>query len=116
MNRFGKLLFGFVSILPILITALFFGVAVSVFQGYGEDLIRVLILYLLEHQAVLVLLNPIMLLLSYGPVILFIIHAAKNLNLGDRKAVWIVFMLLCGGFALPIYWFMFIWQERYYEA
>ena len=111
MNRIRKLLLGFVSIIPILISVLCLGVFISIFQGNGEDVFR----YLIEHQAAIGLFNSLLLVLSQGPVIFYIIHAARNSNLADRKAVWIIAMVLCGGFALPIYWFMFIWQERYYE-
>lgn len=49
---------------------------------------------------------------SFGLMIYYVVHALKNERLeGDRKFLWAAIIFFGNMIAMPIYWYLQIWQE-----
>lgn len=43
--------------------------------------------------------------------VFFIVHAARNPNLDTMRTTWLVVLIVLGGWAMPFYWFHYIWRD-----
>ena len=112
MSSLQKLILGILAILPLIVTCAMFG---AIFYLVRTDDWRIF-QYSLDNPVAIPVFNLALLILLYGPNIFYLVHAGRNPNLHDRKVAWIILMVLFGVFAMPIYWFQFIWRAAYYEA
>ena len=107
-----KLLLGLIAITPLLISVIFVGPIVYFAFADPEALGRFL---LGLNPAVMLLVNVVLLVGSYGPMIFYLVHAARNADLENRRTAWILVLVFVGVFAMPVYWFLFVWRDSYYE-
>ena len=107
-----KILLGLLAVTPLILTILWVIVVYFAFIVYPDELLRPVV----EYPLVILLINLILLVGTYGPVVFYMIHAARNPELADRKAVWIILIVILGCLAMPIYWLMFVWRDSYYDA
>jgi hypothetical protein len=51
-------------------------------------------------------------LLEVAVIVYFLINlfSRKNLN-REQKLIWTMFLILFNAFALPVYWYIFIWKD-----
>lgn len=108
-----KILLGLLSLVELATLFLFAG-----FFGYlvvTND--ATFLINAIEHHPVLVaLFNLTMPVIQSAPFVYFLVHAARNPELSDRRVTWILFMLFLSPFALPVYWYHFVWHDSYYET
>ena len=114
MSRGSKILLGFFSFLPILLTGLVVVIMLFQFRTFIEW----------EHNEpdpteVFATISPMIIwamvlsVVSLGMLIYFIIHLVKNKEMdGTEKAVWILALILGGIICYPIYWYMKIWKDE----
>jgi hypothetical protein len=108
-----RLLLGIVSILPFVVSVFFIG---TIFYLVRTDPQVLEEFFVSLHPLAGLIINIGLFSVAYGPVVFYVIHAGRNPDLADRKAVWIILMIFLGAFAMPIYWYLFIWQDSYYES
>ncbi len=106
-----KILYGLLAFLPLATVIIFLGSFIYLIQTNEKEFFD----YLIDHPGIVTIFNLLILIPAYGPIILYIIHAARNPDLADRKPAWIILIVLLGGLAMPFYWYKFIWQDGYYE-
>ena len=111
MKLSTKILLGLLAVTPLILTVLWAIVVYYAFFVYPDALLGLV----LDYPILGLLVNLILLVGIYGPVVAFLIHAGRNPDLGDRKAVWIILIVIFGGLVMPIYWYLFIWQSSYYD-
>lgn len=111
VNLAVRILLGLVAITPLFAIVVFFGAFVYLIQADERWFIELI----MRDERPLLLINLVLLVLTNGPLIAYIILAAKNKELADRKGVWIVLIVLLGVFTMPLYWFLFVWRDSYYE-
>jgi hypothetical protein len=112
MNKFGKVVLGFLTIWPILYIILFIlficsMVMVPVLQkeapesnGPGYSMIA------------LFGLHGLTMLIGIFLFAFYIIHAARNTKIeGLEKIIWILIIAVVGFVTMPIYWYVHIWKE-----
>ena len=65
-------------------------------------------LYMLAFQLLFVF-WPIMMVVTYGLVVFYIVHIARSDTLtGGQTGGWILFLFFAGAIAVPVYWYLFI--------
>lgn len=116
MQRKTRVLLGILAILPSVLSLA--AMATIVYVAVSSPTILDNFVVDLDHYLpAFFVVNIFLSVLVYGSLIYFIIHAARNPALENRRAAWIVLMVICmGSIVIPIYWYMFIWHESYYET
>jgi EamA domain-containing membrane protein RarD len=47
-----------------------------------------------------------------GLIVFYVVHAARSPAVPDhQRAVWIVVVCVANAFAMPVYWWLFVWRE-----
>lgn len=64
-----------------------------------------------EHWLFILLFNLTMPVYFGALHIFYIVHAARNTKTGPMHTTWIVCIILFGVFAMPFYWYHYIWNE-----
>lgn len=104
-----KVLLGLVSVVPLLIFAAIIGPMIYFSFNDPATLGR----FLLERSTIeLTVFNAVLLVGNYGPVILYLYYVAQNAALKERRLAWLLAVAIAGQFALPVYWFLFIWKAQ----
>jgi hypothetical protein len=112
VNTSTKIILGFVASLALLVPILSIGGVFYLFAYRPDEFIG----WVIRHELLFLVLNLLLMALSYGPVVLYIILAVINTRLRDRKAVWILLIVFLGFIGIPLYWYFFIWQDGGYDA
>ena len=114
MGKSSKVLLGVATIAPfvfMIVMVVFIFAAVSTFpsarsgrfvseNGFSSVFGTIFILQLLLW------------LLTVGLTIFYIINVFKNDRVAkDQKALWAVVLFLGSMFAMPVYWYLYIWRE-----
>lgn len=110
MKVYGKVLLGFLSVLPLVSAILFFGSFIYLYQTNSNDFFE----FVITRPELVTIFNVLFSFSAYGPFIFYIVHAARNPNLADRRVAWILLIVFLGFFVMPFYWYMFIWHDSYY--
>ena len=59
------------------------------------------------------ILHFLTILWTFALAIFYIIHAYRSEQVnGDKKVIWIILLLVGGMFAMPIYWYLYIWHDE----
>ena len=111
MKKPAKILLGIATLWPLLYMFIFFALIFSqVFfmSQMGEP----------SHDGpptffiVLMSLHFLTMLWIFGLLIIYIINVFKNERVDkDKKALWAVVLFLGNMFAMPVYWYLYIWRE-----
>ena len=110
MKKWAKILLGLATLWPFVYMIFFFVVIFSAFlfmpnqeaEGSGPPLFFV----------VLFPLHFLTMLLIIGLTIFYIVNVFGNdLVDKDKKALWAVVIFMGSMFAMPIYWYLYIWRE-----
>ncbi len=111
MSRPLKILLGLASLWPLVYLFLFFGFIFAMVLGMGTELDRgggapgrpFIILFILHGLTML----WIMALLAF-----YIYDVFNNERVSkDKKALWAVVLFLGNMFAMPVYWYLYIWHD-----
>lgn len=113
LNNFAKIVLGILTFLPLLFVILTAGIMfVNIFSMmFSQDLfLPMMALSYLSH--VLPYLFFIV-LLALGLLIFYIVHIIQNSLLDtEKRMLWIAIVFLGYGIALPIYWYLHIWNAN----
>ena len=112
MRKTGKILLGVLTLAPLALMILafvfFFTVASSASFGrrFDEDAFSVSFGTFFAIQMLAVL-------LTLGLTVFYIVNVFRNDRVEkDKKALWAVVIFMGNAFAMPVYWYLFIWPER----
>jgi hypothetical protein len=60
----------------------------------------------------LFILQFLTILLIFGLIAFYLVHIFKTDRVSqDKKALWAVVICLGNAFAMPIYWYLYIWRD-----
>ncbi|MDI1243508.1 MAG: PLDc N-terminal domain-containing protein [bacterium] len=105
-----KLLLGFVALVALVAPA--FTVVGFLYLGlYHPD---AFFGWIMRNELLVTIITLGVMVVSYGPTLLYIILAGMNPGLRDRKPAWILLILFLSFLGIPLYWYFFIWQEADY--
>lgn len=66
-----------------------------------------------EFESAIVILHAFTALLLIVLLVIYVVHVFRNERLPDeRKTLWATVILLGSAFAMPVYWWQYIWGER----
>lgn len=110
LNQPKKIVLGILTVWPIIYMFLFmvfmFGMAfLNMFDGKGEREAPILFLVLIGLHFFTCLYT--MVLIGFYVYYLFKTERVPK----DKKALWAVVIFLGNVFAMPIFWFLYIWQQ-----
>lgn len=109
MTAQRKTLLGLVSVLPLLVFAGIVGPII--YFSFSDP--AALGKFLLGRSTIeIIVINVALLVGSYGPVMYYLYQIAQNPSLRERRLVWIFLVLVAVQLALPVYWFLFIWNAE----
>jgi hypothetical protein len=110
MKKSHKILLGLAAISPFVFAALFFGAFLELINtapvtGFEE--------HFLQYAWIMNLSSSIFTLFYLGILVIYIVHAARNPNLevSGMRTTWLIALCVCGGWAMPFYWFHHIWRD-----
>jgi hypothetical protein len=104
MSKLGKLLLGAGTIWPILYMFIFMGAAFSAVI-FGESEPAAL-------WAVIIPLHLLTMLLIFGLMVFYVVNVFRNDRIKpDMKALWAIVLFMGNAFAIPIYWYLYIWRD-----
>ena len=111
MNKPTKLLLGLATLWPLAYAVFLF---VSLFLHFTSMLFGVpqrnIFVELFDHMF-FVHLGTMLWIVAL--TVFYVVHVVKNPALkNDMKAVWAAAVAMGGVFAMPIYWYLFIWRTR----
>ncbi len=111
LTRPTKLLVLALTVLPLIYIALFVANVVYAVSAspLGDPLLTDFGILFGVHLAVMLLM---MALLAFYVVFLFKSSDVRN----DMKAVWAVVLLFGGPIAMPVFWYLYVWNARSNEA
>lgn len=105
MSKGGKLLVAGATLWPILYMFIFMGAAVSAII-FGESEPAALC-------AIIIPLHLLTMLLILGLMTYYIVNVFRNDRIKpDMKALWAIVLFMGSVFAMPIYWYLFIWRDN----
>ena len=113
MSKSRKLLLGILSVLPLILLAVylvvFFSFILTIYRHANqEDVLPALVL---QNMIWLVLAIFLLAICSLGLLIYFIIHAINNTLIDStERIIWILVFIFAGSIGFPIYWYMRIWR------
>ncbi len=116
MSKSGKVFLGILSILPIILLAvyliLFFGMFYTVLRE-GQHMDQGDMPPAFVGNIVLIVAFAIIMgLVSLGLKVFYIIHAVNNRAIeSNERIVWILVFVFAGMIGFPIYWYMRVWKE-----
>jgi hypothetical protein len=109
MTTQRKALLGLVSVVPLLVFAGIVGP--MIYFSFSDP--GTLGKFLLGRSTIeIIVINVALLVGSYGPVIYYLYHIAQNPTLRERRQILIFLVLVAVQLALPVYWFLFIWNAE----
>jgi hypothetical protein len=107
MNTPAKVATGLAAISPLPIAVLFIAGFILIVQQNPEDLFK----FVTEHELLVSLFN-LGFTAYFGLIhVFFIVHSARNPNMGAMRVTWIVCIIIFGAFAFPFYWYHYIWND-----
>ena len=113
MNRPVKILLGLLAVLPLALTTAAIWAVYQLLTAQSEAPWNFVFSI---HPLIWLFFNLFLMVLTYGPNIFYIIHAGRNPDLADRRVIWILLIVFVGVFVMPLYWYLFVWHESYYET
>jgi tellurite resistance protein TehA-like permease len=114
MSKSRRLLVGILSLLPLILLAVylivFFSFMMQMFRHPHEE--DVMAQMMMEHIGGIVAIGLLMGIAHLALLIYFIIHAVNNKRTeGTERIVWILIFIFAGMVGFPIYWYMRIWKD-----
>ena len=105
MSKGGKLLLAGATVWPILYMFIFVGTAFfTVIFGESEPA---------GLWAIIIPLHLLTMLLIFGLITFYIVNVFRNERIKpDMKAVWAIVLFMGSMFAMPVYWYRFIWRDH----
>ena len=108
LNRWKKLLLGVCCVLPILYVALFMVI------GFGTIILQIYGFAFGGFPNLFAVLFPVhitMILWIFALQFVLIIYVVKTDTIAeDKKALWVVVLLLGHFIAFPVFWYFYIWK------
>jgi Phospholipase_D-nuclease N-terminal len=113
MSKSRKLLLGVLSLLPLIMLAVYMAGFIfffmTVYRNANQE--EMLPLLLFRNMAWLFLVMILMVMCSLGLLIYFIIHTVNNTLIDStERIIWILVFIFAGTIGFPIYWYMRIWK------
>ena len=111
MNKPTKLLLGLATLLPLAYVIFLF---VSLFIHFTSMIFRI------PARDIFVEWFDPMFIVHLGAMlwimvltVIYMVHIAKNAVLkNEMKAIWVMAVFMVNIFAMPIYWYLYIWRRR----
>jgi hypothetical protein len=109
MGRFGKLVLGFVTIWPFLYIFVFITFFIMTFFGmvtgsHGDGIP-------LSFKIVFPM-HAMTMLIGFILIFVYIVLALKNEHLeGNAKLIWVLVLFLGNMFTMPIFWYLYVWND-----
>jgi hypothetical protein len=108
-SRFTAILLAVLTIWPFIYIGLFFAMFFFMWVSFGTTNQRN------EPPDLFKYIFPLhcsTMLLIFGLVAVYVIHAYRTDAIpNDKKVLWVVILFLGNMLAFPIYWYLFIWRE-----
>jgi hypothetical protein len=117
LNKSAKIVLGILTFLPLLLAMSLLGFVVLNFFSMFFSQEPVMPLMLFSYLSyILPYIFPIA-LLALGLFVFYIVHIVQNTILDtEKRMLWIVVVFVAYGLAIPIYWYIHIWNKNSGEA
>jgi hypothetical protein len=110
MRTSYKILLLVAAVSPFAFVALLFGLFLHIInsapvQGFEE--------YILSYASMLNLGSSVFTFFFVGILVIYIVHAARNLHLeaNGMRTTWLIAICVLGPWVMPFYWFHYIWRD-----
>lgn len=113
LNKSAKIVLGILTFLPLLLAMSLLGFVVLNFFSMFFSQEPVMPLMLFSYLSyILPYIFPIA-LLALGLFVFYIVHIVQNTILDtEKRMLWIVVVFVAYGLAIPIYWYIHIWNKN----
>jgi len=114
MSKSRRLLIGVLSMLPLLLVAVYtfmiFSIFISAVHHHGQ--VNALPEIMMNHMVAIVAVGLSLGLFSLALLIYFIVHVINNPAIDStERLVWILVFIFAGIIGKPVYWYMRIWKQ-----
>lgn len=113
LNKTAKAVLGILTFLPMTLAISTFGLFLYHFfsmWSYPDPEIDMLFPWFLDYLLPYMFL---IVLLCIGLFIFYLVHIIQNQRIDNEKRIlWITVLVMLYGIAMPIYWFVHIWQDH----
>ncbi len=130
LNKPAKIILGILTFIPLLFVITVLGLIISNFFSMVFSQEPEIPMMLFSYLSYLLPYVFVVGLLALGLFVFYIVHIIQNSFLDNEKRIlWIAIVFLAYGIAIPIYWYIHIWEtpsfkkeeannltETYYES
>lgn len=113
MNRTTKIFLGILTFLPLIasVSVGAFAIYQIISMMFSQDMIMPMLLFSYLQYAL-----PLFFffaLFDLGLLIFYLVHIGRNNILdNEKKFLWIVVVITLNAIAMPIYWYVHVWNEK----
>jgi hypothetical protein len=108
VSRRTKILLGIGSIAPVILGGLYTAGFIVLWAGDGFEGDEPPTLFFVLFGVI-----AVAVLESWAMIAYYVVWLVRQPYADDgKKTLWIVLLLIAGSFALPIFWFLYVWREE----